>query len=227
MLKNLPKYISEVIGTFVLVLFGCGAAVFGGSSLGIYGIAMAFGLSVVVMAYSIGTISGCHVNPAVSLAMFINKRMKLIDFICYVVSQLIGAFLASAAMFAVFKMAGIETITAMGENAFNGFQWWGAFAIELVLTFLFVLVVMTVTGKKSKAGGMAGLAIGLALALVHIGGIPLTGTSVNPARSLAPAVFMGAEALKEVWVFIVAPFAGAALAAVTSKFVFKSETEEE
>jgi len=224
--KNISKYICEIIGTFVLVLFGCGAAVFGGSSLGILGIAIAFGLALMAAAYTIGKISGCHINPAVSFAMLINKRISVVDFCGYVISQVIGALLGSLAIFTILKMGDLDMATmGMGENGFSIFGAGGAFLIETILTFVFVLVIVQVTSKKSKVADYAGLLIGLALILVHILGIPLTGTSVNPARSLAPAIFVGGEALKQVWVFIVAPLAGAAIAALVGKFLLKTEED--
>jgi len=225
MLKSMPKYVSEVIGTFVLVLFGTGVAVASSYfEIGVLGIAMAFGLSIVAMAYTIGKISGCHINPAVSLAMLINKRIGIVDFCGYVVSQVIGALLGSLALFTILKMGGIDT-GAMGENAFNSFGAGGAFLIETILTFVFVLVVIATTSKKSNVGNLAGLFIGLTLVLVHLLGIPLTGTSVNPARSLAPAIFVGGEAIQQVWVFILAPLVGGAIAALVGKFLLKTEEE--
>ncbi len=212
------KYVAEVIGTFTLVFFGCGAAVFGGSQLGILGIAFAFGLSIVAMAYSIGTVSGCHVNPAVSFAMLINKRLELNEFVGYVVSQVIGAFLGTFAIMAILNFGGME-IVSLGENLFNGFGAAGSFVIEVILTFVFVLVIVLVTGKNGNPG-IAGIVIGLALVLVHIVGINLTGTSVNPARSLSPALLTpNSEAIKQLWVFIVAPLVGGGLAAVAGKYL--------
>ena len=215
------KCIAEVIGTMVLVLFGCGAAVFGGAALGVLGIAFAFGLVIVAMAYSIGSVSGCHINPAVSLAMFINKRMTLKELVFYVISQITGALLGSLLLYAILNIGGFDTL-AMGQNLIGDFSWYGALLIEVILTFVFVTAIMAVTGKKGNPN-LAGIVIGLALVLVHILGIPLTGTSVNPARSIAPALFVGGEAIKYVWVFIAAPLIGAGLAAVFSKYILDSE----
>ena len=217
------KCVAEAVGTMVLVLIGCGSAVFGGVGLGILGIAFAFGLAIVAMAYSIGTISGCHVNPAVSLSMYLNKRITLKEFLHYVLAQVVGALVGAFLIWSILKIGGMETAN-LGQNLVGEFNWYGALLIEIVLTFVFVTVIMAVTGKKGN-DKLAGLVIGLALVLVHIIGIPLTGTSVNPARSLAPAIFVGGEALKQVWVFIVAPFIGAALAALFSKNVLDSEKE--
>jgi aquaporin Z len=208
----------------VLVLFGCGAAVFAGASLGVLGIAFAFGLVIVAMAYAIGPISGCHINPAVSLAMLINKRINKKEFGCYVTAQIIGGILGALLLFCFLKLGGYGTAN-MGQNFFGNFEWYGAFLIEVVLTFVFVVTIMAVTGKKGNASN-AGLVIGLTLVLVHILGTALTGTSVNPARSLGPALFVGGEALKEVWVFLLAPLAGGALAAFYSKKFLKSETDK-
>ena len=221
MFEKLKKYKAEALGTMVLVLFGCGAAVIAGASLGVLGIAFAFGLVIVAMAYTIGPISGCHINPAVSLAMFINKRINLKEFIYYVIAQLVGGIVCALLLFCILKLGNYD-VTNMGQNFFGRFEWYGAFIVEVILTFVFVLTVMGVTGKKGNANN-AGIVIGLALVLVHILGIGLTGTSVNPARSIGPALFAGGEALKQLWVFIVAPLVGGALAAICSKFVLKSE----
>ncbi|MCL2859718.1 MAG: MIP family channel protein [Oscillospiraceae bacterium] len=215
------KYKAEALGTMVLVLFGCGAAVIAGTSLGVLGIAFAFGLAIMAMVYTIGPISGCHINPAVSLAMFINKRINLKEFVYYVISQLVGGIVGALLLFCILKL-GNYSVANMGQNSFGDFKWYGAFIIEIILTFVFVLTVIGVTGKKGNANN-AGIVIGLALVLVHILGIKLTGTSVNPARSLGPALFAGVDALKQLWVFIVAPLVGGALAAVCGKFVLKSE----
>jgi aquaporin Z len=224
MLKDLNKYKAEAIGTMVLVLFGCGAAVFAGASLGVLGIAFAFGLVIVAMAYAIGPISGCHINPAVSFAMLINKRINKKEFGCYVAAQIVGGILGALLLFCFLKLGDYETAN-MGQNFFGNFEWYGAFLIEVVLTFVFVTAIMGVTGKKGNANN-AGLVIGLTLVLVHILGITLTGTSVNPARSLAPALFVGGEALKEVWVFLLAPLVGGGLAAIYSKKFLKSESDK-
>ena len=218
----MKKYVCEFIGTAVLVLFGCGSATLGGSSLGILGIAMAFGLSIVAMAYVIGKVSGCHVNPAVSLAMLIDGRMEIKDFICYVVAQVLGGIAGIGILYFIISSLGLNpTEIGLGANGYAAdFNVFGALATEVVLTFVFVLTVLGVTADESKSN-IAGIVIGLTLAFVHILGIPLTGTSVNPARSFAPALFLGGEPLQQVWVFILAPLVGAALAAVVYKFTAK------
>ena len=224
----MKKYLCEFIGTLVLVLFGCGSAAIAGGSLGTLGIALAFGLSIVAMAYVIGDVSGCHINPAVSLAMLINKKMDVKDFVCYVVAQVLGAIAGSAILYFIINSCGMN-VAAVGLGA-NGFaeasavnlSMMGAIIVEVILTFVFIYTILGVTSNE-KYASIAGVVIGLTLAFVHIMGIPLTGTSVNPARSLAPALFLGGTALKQVWVFIVAPFVGSALAAIVFKVLNKEE----
>lgn len=216
------KYIAEFIGTLTLVLFGCGIAVVSGGNL--VATALAFGLSIVAMAYVIGNISGCHVNPAVSLAMFISKKMELKEFLFYVLAQVLGALAGSALLYLVLSNTNLGTL-ALGANGYGALSatnitLLGALVTEVVLTFVFIYTILGVTSDESK-GNVAGLVIGLTLTFVHLLGIRLTGTSVNPARSLAPAIFLGGVALKQVWVFIVAPFVGAALAAFVFKFLNK------
>lgn len=224
----MKKYAAEFIGTFVLVLFGCGSAAIAGGTLGTLGIALAFGLSIVAMAYVIGDISGCHINPAVSFAMLLCKKMSGKDFIAYVVAQILGAIAASAILLWIVNMTklGGVTATGLGQNGFGdasavGLSMTGALIVEIILTFVFVMTILGVT-SNGKTSHLGGLVIGLTLAFVHIMGIPLTGTSVNPARSIGPAIFAGGQALPQVWVFIVAPLIGAALAA----FVWKSVCEK-
>ncbi|WP_242268869.1 aquaporin [Bacillus cereus group sp. BfR-BA-01352] len=219
----IKKAIAECIGTFVLVLFGTGTAVIGGGveGIGILGIAMAFGLSIVAMAYSIGTISGCHVNPAVSIAMFINKRMTAKELAYYVIAQILGALLGTVTLVTILKSSGM-TLSNLGQNSFGNLGASGSFLVEFVLTFVFILVIMTVTGKKGITN-LAGIVIGLTLVLVHLLGISLTGTSVNPARSLAPALFVGGEAISQLWVFIIAPVLGGIAAAMVGKSLLHTE----
>lgn len=212
---SFKKYAAEFIGTLVLVLFGCGSAATAGGELGYLGIAFAFGLSIVAMAYVIGPISGCHINPAVSLAMLLNRKLTGGDFIGYVLSQIAGAVAGSAILYAIIDSTG-SAVTGLGQNGFGpgygiGITAMMAVVVEIVLTFVFIYTILGVTSGESN-GNVAGLVIGLTLAFVHILGIGLTGTSVNPARSLGPAVLLGGEALSELWVFLVAPLAGAALA---------------
>jgi aquaporin Z len=219
----MKKYIAELIGTFVLTFVGCGAAAISGGIggvLGVLGIAFAFGLSIVAMAYSIGNVSGCHINPAVSLAMLISKKMSAKDFVGYVIAQFIGGILGAALLLAIENCAaGIDTASAglgtngWGSASFVGLNAGGAFLTEVILTFIFLMIILGVTSTE-KFGNVAGIVIGLGLAFVHIIGIPLTGTSVNPARSLGPALFTGGLALSQVWLFIVAPLVGAAIAAL-------------
>ena len=218
------RYIAELIGTMVLVLFGCGSAAIAGPVLGNLGIALAFGLSIVAMAYVIGDISGCHINPAVSIGMWIDGRMDAKDLILYIVFQCIGAIIGIAILAAIINSApslGGYMTTGLGANGFGsassvGLNVVGAIIVEIILTFVFVFTVLGVT-KKAENGAVAGIVIGLTLAFVHIMGIPLTGTSVNPARSLAPALFLGGQALQQVWVFILAPIVGAVIAGLLYK----------
>ena len=220
----MKKYIAELIGTMVLVLFGCGSAAIAGAMLGTLGIALAFGLSIVAMAYVIGDISGCHINPAVSIGMWIDGRMETNDLIMYIVFQCIGAIIGIALLATIINSApllGGYAATGLGQNGFGsassvGLDVVGAILVEIILTFVFVFTVLGVT-KKAENSAVAGIVIGLTLAFVHIMGIPLTGTSVNPARSLAPALFLGGQALQQVWVFILAPIVGAVIAGLLYK----------
>ena len=224
----MKKYLCEFVGTLVLVLFGCGAAAIGGAQdlISNVGVALAFGLAIVAMAYAIGGVSGCHVNPAVSLAMLINKKISLKDFCFYVIAQILGAFAGIGLLLVIKHNAGLDT-SILGANGYGELSGinvgiGGAITAEIILTFVFVLAILGVTSDK-KYDSIAGLVIGLTLTFVHILGIPVTGTSVNPARSLAPAVLVGGQALSQVWVFIVAPLVGAALAAYFFKFAVKNE----
>lgn len=216
----MKKYIAEFLGTLVLVLFGTGIAVVSGGNL--VATSLAFGLSIVAMAYVIGNISGCHINPAVSLAMLISKKLSVKDFICYVIAQVLGAIAGTAILFFILSNTNLGT-TALGANFYgelsaNNISLAGAIVTEVVLTFVFIYTILGVTSEE-KNSSVAGLVIGLTLTFVHLIGIPLTGTSVNPARSLAPAIFLGGEAIRQIWVFIVFPLVGAALAACTYRFL--------
>ena len=212
----MKKYISEFIGTLVLVLFGTGVAVISGGDL--VATSLAFGLAIVACAYVIGNISGCHVNPAVSLSMLITKKMDVKEFCCYVVAQVLGALAGTAILFAILSNTDIGTVSlganGFGELSLNNITMIGAFVTEVVLTFVFVYTILGVT-SDNKYKEISGLVIGLTLTFVHLIGINLTGTSVNPARSLAPAIFLGGEALEQVWVFILAPFIGSIIASFT------------
>lgn len=220
----MKKYLAEMIGTMVLVLMGCGSAVFAGTvqpfaSVGTLGVAFAFGLAVLTMVYTIGKISGCHINPAITLGMLLSKRISGKDAGMYMVFQVIGAIIGSSILFILAKDSG-STTTLTGANGYHDLV--QAFVAETVFTFIFLLVVLGSTSKGAN-NKFAGIAIGLALVLIHIVCIPITGTSVNPARSIGPALFQGGEALSQLWLFIVAPFLGAAIAA----FVWKGiDTEE-
>lgn len=214
----MKKYIAEFIGTLVLVLFGTGIAVVSGGDL--VATSLAFGLAIVAEAYVIGSISGCHVNPAVSLAMYLNKKLSKKDFCYYIVAQILGALAGTGILFIILSNTDIGTsglgANFYGELSANNISLFGAIVTEIILTCVFVYTILGVTSEE-KNSSIAGLVIGLTLTFVHLIGIGLTGTSVNPARSLAPAIFLGGDALKQVWVFIVAPLAGAIVAAYLYK----------
>lgn len=232
----MKKYIAEGIGTLVLTLFGCGAAVTANTLVMSMGltvplglttliIAVAFGLSIVAMAYSIGNVSGCHINPAVSLGMLVAGRMSVKDFIGYVVAQIAGGIAGAAIL-----MVLVGQRTSLGQNGYGtssalGINAGVAFLVEVILTFVFVLVVLSVTSKK-EFSAIAGLVIGGTLTFVHILGIPFTGTSVNPARSIGPALLVGGDALGQLWLFIAAPLVGAIIAALFYKFIIVNNKEE-
>ena len=216
MSKELKKYLAEFIGTAILVLFGCGTAVITGGD--IIPTALAFGLAIIAAAYAIGDVSGCHVNPAVSLAMLIGKKLKAKEFCGYVIAQILGALSGSLILWAILALSGADKATVgLGANSFisnTAGGIWGSLLVEVILTFVFIYTILGVTSDKEKSH-IAGIVIGLTLTFVHILGIGLTGTSVNPARSLAPAILMGGDALCQVWAFIAAPLVGATLAALT------------
>ncbi len=216
----MKKYLAEMVGTMTLVLMGCGSAVFNqgcGTPAQVLMVAVAFGLSVVAMAYTIGGISGCHINPAITLGCLLTKRIGGKDACLYMLFQVIGAFIGSAL---ICLLTSRTAFSGTGANACQpGVGISGALIAEIVFTCVFVLVVLGTTDEKKGAGNFAGLAIGLSLILVHIVCIPITGTSVNPARSIAPAVFEGGRALCQLWIFIVGPFIGAAIAACLWKMV--------
>lgn len=212
------KYVAECIGTFVLTLLGCGTAMFLGcnTTAGVVGTAVAFGLSVVAMAYTIGGISGCHINPAITLGVALSGRMGWKDACGYWAGQIVGGLLAGALLLLLARVVSAPDLTGgLGSNGVaNAGGAGGALLVEIVATFIFVLVVLGTTDGKVGAGNFAGLAIGLTLILVHLVCINLTGTSVNPARSIGPAVFAGGQALADLWVFIVGPLIGASLSAI-------------
>ena len=213
----MKKYFAEGIGTFVLTLLGCGTAMFlgCGTPAGVVGTAIAFGLTVVAMAYTIGGISGCHINPAITLAVALSGRMSWKDACGYWIGQIIGGIVAGAVLLLLANVVAAPDLTgALGSNGVaNAGGAGGAFLVEVIATFIFVLVVLGTTDGKIGAGNFAGLAIGLTLILVHLVCINLTGTSVNPARSIGPAIFAQGQALKDLWVVICAPLVGAALSA--------------
>lgn len=217
-MESIKKYVAEFIGTLVLVLFACGSAAVLGcstteSNASYVMTALAFGLVIVAMAYSIGNISGCHINPAVSIAVLVSGKMSVKDFIGYVVAQFLGAIAGAGLLMAI-----IGKDMGLGTNGLYNDSIGKSILIEIILTFVFVIAILGVTSKP-EFGNVAGLVIGLTLTLVHIFGIFFTGTSVNPARSFGPALFMGGDALADVWVFIVAPLIGGVLAALVYKFL--------
>ncbi len=236
-MSTFKKCIAELIGTAMLVVFGCGTAVVVGcdaaSGSGYLLTALAFGMVVTCMVYAIGDVSGCHINPAISLAVLVKKGMSFSDFVLYVTSQVIGAIAGAGILKLVFHFADFkkcnDTYGSNGLAGVNGDVVAGLL-VEIILTFLFVWVVLSVTSKSSKTGAFTGLIVGLSLTLVHILGIGLTGTSVNPARSFGPALLSAIEAktdaLKDVWVFVVGPCIGAVLAAFASKLSDKKETSD-
>lgn len=220
------KYVSEFVGTFGLTFIACGVASVVGCSTpaGIACTALAFGLVIVAMAYSIGNVSGCHINPAVSIAMRLTGKMETKEMISYIISQCLGAFCGSLTLGLC-----LGSFKALGANGYEGMlpngtevSIWIAMAIEIILSFIFITVILGVTSKKEN-GNVSGIVIGLTLVLVHLIGIPFTGTSVNPARSLAPAILQGGDALIQVWLFIVAPIIGALLASLFYNLVLKDE----
>jgi aquaporin Z len=220
------KYAAELIGTAALVLIGCGSAVIAGQHVGFLGIAFAFGLTVLVMVYAIGNISGCHINPAITVAMLVAGKIKGKDAIAYIIAQCIGAIIGAGILLAIAKgLPGYSLAdNGLGQNGFGaqspaGYAMWACFVAELVLTALFLFVIFGSTSEKAPKG-FAGISIGFTLVLIHIVGIPITGTSVNPARSLGPAVFVGGDALPQLWLFWVAPLVGGILAAIIWKYAF-------
>lgn len=232
----MKKLIAEFIGTFCLVLFGCGAAVVSGvadtgpSGIGLLGISFAFGLAVVAMAYAVGPISVCHINPAISIAMLVAGKLSVKDTVGYVIAQTVGAIAAAGVLFLI--VSNKSDYTSLGDWAL-GSNGWGegylgnynttaAFVTEAVLTCLFLLVIFATTSKQGNAT-MAGLAIGITLVLIHLVAIPITGTSVNPARSIGPALLAGGKALSQVWLFVVAPIVGAVAGALIWKFLLETK----
>ena len=228
--ESVKKYIAEAFGTMVLTLVGCGTAVVTGN---VVAIALAFGLSVVAMAYCIGRVSGCHINPAITIGMLIDGRIEKNDAIFYIVAQFIGGIIGALLLWIIVGQTDFTVAqVGLGTNGFDdrsafGISMFGAIIVEILLTAFFVLAALGVTSTKATAA-QGGIVIGLALVLVHLMGIGLTGTSVNPARSLGPAIFYAFEntiALEQVWVFIVAPVIGAVIAAYLWKFLKPADSE--
>ncbi|HNX47596.1 MAG TPA: aquaporin Z [Methanomassiliicoccales archaeon] len=216
----MKKLVAEMIGTFVLVFGGVGTAVLAGSWVGALGVALAFGFTLLVMAYAIGPISGCHINPAVTLGMFMSKKIGGKEALFYMVAQVIGAILAAGILFIVASGGpGFDAAASgfgsngYGDHSPGGFELGAVMIIEVVLTALLMLTVLFTTDKKAAAG-FAGIPIGIVLALIHLISIPVDNTSVNPARSIGPALFQGGWAIEQLWIFIAAPMVGAALAAI-------------
>lgn len=232
----MKKHVAEFIGTFALVFFGCGAAVISGMSssgpagLGILGISLAFGLAVVAMAYAIGPITGCHINPAISIAMLVAGKMSVKDAVSYVVAQIAGAIAAAGVLYIIVTtQTGFEKLpewglgaNGWGEGYLGNYSTMGAFITEVVMTCLFLLVILGTTSKQGNST-MAGLAIGISLVLIHMVAIPITGTSVNPARSIGPAIFAGGKALSQLWLFIVAPILGGIIGAIIWKTLLETK----
>ena len=220
------KLIAEVLGTLILVLFGCGSAVLMGAQIGMTGISLAFGLAIVAAAYGLGAISGAHLNPAVSLGLVAAGRMSVGEFVGYALAQIAGAVLGAAILYMIASGKADYSVATngLGQNGYGvgylgEYSLTAALVFEFVMTFLFVTVILGATGSGS-APGFAGLAIGLTLAAIHLVGINVTGVSVNPARSIGPALFVGGTALAQLWVFIAAPLAGGVLAGVIYKAGF-------
>lgn len=230
--NNYSKLVAEFLGTMVLVLMGCGSAVISGtngtfSGVGLLGVSFAFGLSVVAMAYAIGHISGCHINPAISIGMVAVGRMSASECIGYIIAQILGAIAGAGILYLIASGKADWSIATspagLGQNGYGegsprGYDLVSGFVAEFVFTAIFLLVIFGSTSSKNIHGGFAGLAIGLSLVLIHIVGIPVTGVSVNPARSIGPAVFVGGKALGQLWLFIVAPILGALVAAAIWRY---------
>lgn len=227
-MSDMQKYLAELLGTFVLVFIGTGAAVIAGKSLGVLGIAFAFGIAVLVMVYAIGPVSGCHINPAITVAMLVNGKIPSKDALVYIVVQCIGAVIASCLLLAIMSGNPAYSLAAdgLGQSGYGvaspgGYSLVSCFITEMVLTFIFLMVIFGATSKAAPAG-FAGIAIGLSLFIIHLFGIMVSGSSVNPARSLGPALLVGGLALGQVWLYIIAPILGAILAAVVWKYLFET-----
>lgn len=231
---NFSKIVTECIGTMVLVLMGCGSAVIAGADgmtgVGLLGISFAFGLSVVAMAYAIGHISGCHINPAISIAMVVAGRMKTTEALMYIGAQIVGALLGAGLLYMIASgKAGYDVaVNGLGQNGFEEYSpgkysMMSGFIAETVFTFIFLMVILGSTSTKNIHGGFAGLSIGLSLVLIHIVGIPVTGVSVNPARSIGPALIVGGAAISQLWLFILAPILGGVLSAAVWRYMLEKK----
>ena len=228
-MNGIKKYVAELIGTFALVLIGCGSAVIAGRYIGFLGISFAFGLTVLVMVYAIGNISGCHINPAITVAMLAAGKMKSKDAMAYIIVQCIGAIIAAGVILIIASGQAdyFLAINGLGQNGYGtlspeGYSLVACFIAEVVLTGFFLFVIFGSTSKDAPKG-FAGLSIGFSLVLIHLVGIPITGTSVNPARSLGPALFVGGETLSQLWLFWVAPIIGGFLAAIVWKYILEKK----
>ena len=236
-MDGMKKYVAELIGTFALVLIGCGSAVIAGKAiltgtldgLGLLGISFAFGLTLLVMVYAIGGISGCHINPAVTIAMLVAGKINVKDSVAYIVAQCCGAIVGAGVLYVIATGQADYNIAVngLGQNGYGiaspaGYTLIACLVAEIVLTAIFLFVIFGSTSKDAPKG-FAGIPIGFALVLVHIVGIPITGTSVNPARSLGPALFVGGEAINQLWLFWLAPIIGGIIAAVIWKYVFENK----
>jgi aquaporin Z len=222
--KATQKYLAEFLGTFVLVFIGCGSAVIAGGQIGYLGISLAFGLAVLAMVYTIGPVSGCHINPAITISAYVARRISAKDSAGYIIAQILGAILGAGILFLI--AGGKEGYdiakNGLGQNGYGehspqGYSMMAALIAEVVLTFIFILVIIGSTSDAAPKG-FAGISIGLSLAIIHMVGIPITGTSVNPARSIGPAIFAGGAALSQLWLFIVAPIIGGILAALVWRY---------
>jgi len=228
-MNDMKKYAAELIGTFALVLIGCGSAVIARPYIGWLGVSFAFGLTVLAMVYAIGNISGCHINPAITIAMLVTGKIKFKDAVAYIIVQCVGAIIGAGVLLAIaigqpnYSLA----VNGLGQNGYGpqspeGYSLAAGFIAELVLTALFLFVIFGSISKDAPQG-FAGISIGLSLVLIHLVGIPITGTSVNPARSLGPAIFVRGEALSQLWLFWVAPIIGGVLSALVWRIMFEQK----
>lgn len=228
-MTKISNYIVELFGTFSLVFFGCGSAVIAGQYIGFLGIALTFGLTILTMVYLIGNISGCHINPAVTVSMLVSKKIEVKDATLYIIFQCLGAMIASGTLFVILSGNPNYSLATdgLGQNGYGsaspgGYGMISAFIAEVILTFLFLMMIYGATSDNTP-DGYAGLIIGFALAIIHLVGIPITGTSVNPARSLGPAIFVGGDALVQLWLFWIAPIIGGILAALMWKMLLEKK----